>query len=103
MATAENLRNKYHNHCVIKPLIEHCEKHNIDFEMMKESRRINFGMKCIKRLDKYYLIIGNDLIYSYESYYWDDLFKLITSAYKILGLSYHDNLVKAAKSFNRAI
>ncbi|MEI7474260.1 MAG: hypothetical protein WCK67_05715 [bacterium] len=104
MELAENLRNKYQDHCVVKPLIQYCDENNLEFEMMKETRVINFGLKCFKRVNKYYLFIGKKLVDNDEEvYYWSDLFNLIATAYKILGISYHENLVKAARSFNRVI
>lgn len=104
MEVSENLRNKYQNHSVIKPLIRYCKEQNIAFEIMKESRIIDIGLKSFTILDKYYLFIGKELIRNKQNlYYWSDLFELLTNAYKILGISYHENLVKAARSFNRAI
>lgn len=100
----QNLRNKYRNHPVIKPIIEHCERHDLGFEFVKETRQIGIGFKGFKYVNTYYMQIGDSLINpESELWHWNDLFRLIVRAYKHLELEYPDNLVKAAKTFNRQI
>lgn len=100
----QNLRNKYHNHPVIKPIIEHCDQNNLGFEFMKETRKAFFCIKSIRYINSYYMKIGDNLVASEcNLWHWTDLFKLIINAYSQLGLEYPDNLIKAAKTFNKQI
>jgi len=98
----QNLRNKYRNHPVIKPLIEHCEEHQIGFELVKETRQVIFGIKSFRYINNYYMKIENNLIKTDKEFLcWSDLFKLITKAYEHLGLEYPENLIRASKVFNK--
>lgn len=100
----QNLRNKYNEHPVIKPLIEHCDRNDMGFELIKETRQIGLGFKSFKYAHYYYLIIGNELIEEIPNFScWTDLFKTIAKAYEYLGLEYPETLIKAARAFKKNI
>ncbi len=99
----QNLRNKYKNHPVIRPLIEHCEGNNLSFELVKETIA-KIGIKSFNYETSYYMTIGDNLIVAKnDSWQKTDLFRLIVRAYRYLGLEYHENLVMAARAFKRKI
>jgi AraC-like DNA-binding protein len=100
----ENLRNKYKHHSLIKPIIDYCERNNLGFELTKETRPGEMGIKGIKYFHNYYMKIGDNLIATESKlWYWNDLIKLIAEAYKYIGLEYPENLVKAARAFRKQI
>ncbi|OGI17873.1 MAG: hypothetical protein A2287_11065 [Candidatus Melainabacteria bacterium RIFOXYA12_FULL_32_12] len=100
----ENLRNKYKNHPIIKPIIEYCEEKHIGFEFIKETRLGEIGVKSFKYVSSYYMKIGDHLVETESKLWcWTDLFKLLVTAYKHIGLEYPENLVKAARAFGRPI
>ena len=51
----ENLRNKYKDHPIIKPIIDHCENNHMGFELIKETMQTEIGIKCIKNINSYYI------------------------------------------------
>jgi len=100
----QNLRNKYKNHPVIKPLIDHCDKNNLGFELVKDTRLAIGCIKSFRHINSYYLKIGDNLIETDNKiWHWNDLFKLIVKAYAYLGIEYPDNLTRVAKTFKRQI
>ncbi|EKE03296.1 MAG: hypothetical protein ACD_20C00223G0003 [uncultured bacterium] len=98
----ENLRNKYKNHPIVKPIIDYCDEQHIGFEFIKETRLGEIGVKSFKYVSSYYMKIGDNLIATENKLWcWTDLFNLLVTAYKYLGLEYPENLVKGAKAFGR--
>lgn len=100
----QNLRNKYQNHPVIRPIIQHCDENNLGFEFIKDTRLAFFCIKSFRYVNSYYMKIGDNLVEADSNlWHWNDLFKLIVMAYRYLGLEYPDNLIRAAKTFKRQI
>ena len=100
----ENLRNKYKNHPLMRPIIDYCERHDLGFELIKETRKIGFGIKSFKNVNTYYMKIGDSLIQAGDDMWvWDDLIKLLARAYRYLDLDYPDNLIRAEKVFRKRI
>jgi len=90
VATAEiefqNLRNKYQEHSVIKPLIQHCEKNRLSFELFKETVTLS-GIKSFNKTDTYYMKIGKNLIKQGKDHWqWSNLYSLINCAYYYLNI-----------------
>lgn len=105
MKTAEieiqNLRNKYSNNSVIRPLIQHCEDNSISFEFLKETVPAPNGIKSFNSKSIYYMKIGENLIKQEENdCRWDDLCKLITTAYDYLEMEQPQMLINS-KGFRR--
>lgn len=99
----QNLRNKYSDHPIIKPIIEHCDKRCMSFELVKETRMINNGGKCYTSVSKYYMQIGDKLLNTnQELYFWEDLLALLINAYKYLGMESPESLERAAKLFGKS-
>ncbi len=104
MIEVQNLRNKYKDHPVIRPLIIYCEDKNLGFELIKDSRLIRSGLKGIQYENCYYMTIGNRLLETdAQATKWRDLFTLLIEAYNHLGLEYPEPITKAAKSFKRKL
>jgi len=98
----QNLRNKYQEHVVIKPLINYCERHKISFEFLKEIVPATNGIKSFNKTNTYYMKIGENLLkQGKEQCRWNDLYKLITSAYDHLNIEQPLNLVNASKIFKK--
>ena len=98
----QNLRNKYQEHIVIKPLIKYCEENKISFEFLKETIPAQNGIKSFNKTSTYYMKIGENLIKQKEDQCrWNDLFKLITSAYDYLKIEQPLNLMNASRTFNK--
>ncbi len=98
----QNLRNKYSNHPIIKPLIDYCENEDMAFELVKETRFLSGYGKSYKPIKKYYAILGDSfLITDQQFYFWDDLLSLVSNAYNHLGLNYPENLQKALRLFKK--
>ncbi len=99
---AQNLRNKYRNHAVIKPLISYCRKNKLSFEFLMEIDQGHYGQKSFNTTNVYYMKIGNTLL-KQNSYYcgWKNLLDLIIFAYEYLGIQKPDNLNRAIHAFNR--
>lgn|GEM_PF-1882241 len=101
---AQNLRNKYKNHSVIKPLILFCNKKQISFEFLKEIVYAQGGIKSFNTTNVYYMKIGNNLLKQEKEYCgWENLLELITHAYEYLNIKKPANLLKALESFNSKI
>jgi len=94
----QNLRNKYQEHAVIKPLIKYCEEHHISFEFLKET--VTFcGIKSFNRINIYYMKIGEDLIKQGKDHWqWNNLFSLINCAYNHLNIKQPSVLLNAYKT-----
>jgi hypothetical protein len=101
---AQNLRNKYENHPVIKPIILYCNQKHLGFEFLKEIVCFSYGIKSFNSTNVYYMKIGNNLL-KQESMIcgWDSLLELIIFAYEHLGIAKPDNLMKALNSFKSKI
>ena len=98
----QNLRNKYQEHIVIKPLINYCEENKISFEFLKETVPAPSGLKSFNKTSTYYMKIGENLLKQEEDQCrWDDLYKLITCAYDFLEIDQPLNLVNAPRAFRR--
>ena len=98
----QNLRNKYQEHVVIKPLIEYCEENKISFEFLKETVPAQNGIKSFNKKSTYYMKIGENLLKQEENHCrWDDLFKLITCAYDYLDIEQPLNLLNASRTFKK--
>ena len=98
----QNLRNKYQGHIIIKPLINYCERNKISFEFLKETVPAPNGIKSFNQTSTYYMKIGDNLLkQEEEECRWDDLFKLITSAYDYLEIEQPRILINAPKSFRK--
>ncbi len=99
---AQNLRNKYQDHNVIKPLIKYCRENKLSFEFLKEVVQGRYCLKSFNTTNVYYMKIGNNLLKK-DSYYcgWNDLLDLITFAYEHLGIQKPETLTKAIHAFNR--
>lgn len=102
MTTAEmeiqNLRNKYQEHAVIKPLIRYCEENKLSFEFLKETLPGRNGVKSFNKTSTYYMKIGENLLKQEEDQCrWNDLFKLITCAYDHLKIEQPLNMLNASK------
>lgn len=103
LGVIENLRNKYKNHPVIRPIIYYCEENSLGFEFIKETR-LAIGIKSYRYVSTYYMKIGDNLIEAdTEIWSWDDLFQLIVKAYEYLGLEYPDNLIRVARVFRKSL
>lgn len=99
---AQNLRNKYKNHSVIKPLILHCRKKRISFEFLMEIVHEHYGLKSFNTTNVYYMKIGNNLLKKESEFCgWQSLLDLISFAYEYLEIEKPDNLIRAAHAFNR--
>ena len=99
---AQNLRNKYRHHSVIKPLISYCRKKKLSFEFLMEVCQRNYGLKSFNTTNVYYMKIGNNLLKSdSEICGWKSLLDLITFAYDYLGIKKPEPLLRAVHSFNR--
>jgi hypothetical protein len=100
LATAEieiqNLRNKYQDSTVIKPLIDYCDGRGISFEFLKETLPLK---DCVKRFNKrstYYMKIGENMFTQEEDKSrWNDLFKIIIEAYDYLRIERPPKLLSA--------
>jgi hypothetical protein len=98
----QNLRNKYQEHVVIKPLINYCEENKISFEFLKEIVPAPNGIKSFNKISTYYMKIGENLLRQEEDQCrWNDLFKLITCAYDHLKIEQPLNLLNASRAFNK--
>lgn len=101
---AQNLRNKYENHSVIKPLILFCEKNKIGFEFLKEIVYTSYGVKSFNTTNVYYMKIGNNLLKQKREFCgWENLLDLITHAYEYLNIKKPKNLLKAMEAFNSRV
>ena len=102
---AQNLRNKYKDHSVIRPLILYCRKHKLGFEFLKEIVHGNYGQSGVKSFNTtsmYYMKIGNNLLKQDTEFCgWRSLLDLITFAYEHVGLQKPENLLRALHAFNR--
>ena len=99
--TLQNLRNKYCEHPIIKPLIDYCKEQNISFELVKETKILD-SRKSFHPINTYYAKIGDSLLYSEQDFYfWDNLLALIINTYKHLGIDCPANLTRAVKMFSR--
>lgn len=87
--SVQSLRNKYSDHPYFEPLISHCDKNNISFEFMKETRiDKNYKVKKI-----YYMLIEDILITSYvDSNAWNTISFMLAKAYTYLGLKIPESL-----------
>lgn len=94
--SVQNLRNKYYDHPRFKPLIEHCDKNNISFEVMKETRLLpNYKIEKV-----YYLKIEDVLIANYvDSNSWNSIALILAKAYVYLGLEIPEALKYLIESF----
>ena len=98
----ENLRNKYQEHAVIKPLINYCDQNKIGFEFLKEIVPAPNGIKSFNKTSTYYMKIGQNLLKQKENQCrWDDLFKLITCAYDYLKIDQPLKLLNASKNLKK--
>ncbi len=101
---AQNLRNKYENHSVIKPLILFCDKNKLGFEFLKEIVCAPYGVKSFNTTNVYYMKIGNNLLkQKRELCGWENLLDLLTHAYEYLDIKKPENLMKAIESFNNRV
>lgn len=99
---AQNLRNKYENHSVIKPLIRYCRRKKLSFEFLMEVIQGNYGLKSFNTTKVYYMKIGNNLLkHSSNLCGWQSLLALINFAYEYLGLQKPEPLLRAVHAFNR--
>jgi hypothetical protein len=99
---AQNLRNKYKNHPVIQPLIDHCKENKLSFEFLKESIPSRSGIKSFNETNIYYMKIGNNLLkQEAEICGWQDLLELISHAYDYLDVKKPEKLLKAVDSFKK--
>jgi len=99
---AQNLRNKYKDHTVIKPLIRYCRKNKLSFEFLKEVVQGRYCLKSFNTTNVYYMKIGNNLLKTNSNYCgWSNLLDLITFAYEYVGLQKPDTLTRALHAFNR--
>lgn len=98
----QNLRNKYQEHAVIKPLIKHCDENKISFEFLKETIPCKNGIKSFNKINTYYMKIGENLLKEGRNHWrWSDLYKLIIHAYDYLQIEQPVNLVNASRSFKK--
>ena len=101
---AENLRNKYKNHSIIKPLILYCRKNKLSFEFLKEIVQGYYGIKSFNTTNVYYMKIGNNLLKQESNFYrWENLLDLITYAYEYLNVKKPKNLIRAVNSFKEKV
>lgn len=99
---AQNLRNKYRKHPIIKPLILYCRKNSLSFEFLMEVVQRHYGLKSFNTTNVYYMKIGNNLLKQDKEFCgWKNLLELITFAYEHLGLQKPDNLIRALNAFNK--
>lgn len=98
----QNLRNKYQEHIVIKPIINYCEENKISFEFLKEIIPAPNGLKSFNTTSTYYMKIGENLLKQKEDQCrWNDLFKLITHAYAHLKIDPPLNLINASRNLKK--
>ena len=99
----ENLRNKYQEHAVIKPLFDFRSfKIIILIEFLKEIVPAPNGIKSFNKTSTYYMKIGQNLLKQKENQCrWDDLFKLITCAYDYLKIDQPLKLLNASKNLKK--
>lgn len=101
---AQNLRNKYENHSVIKPLIIFCNKNKLGFEFLKESIYSPYGLKSFNTTNVYYMKIGNNLLKQKREFCgWENLLDLIIHAYEYLNIEKPDNLSKVLDSYKNRV
>jgi len=101
---AQNLRNKYKNHPVIKPLILYCNKKQLGFEFLKEIVYNSCGVKSFNTTNVYYMKIGNNLLKQEKEFCgWENLLDLITYAYEYLDINKPQNLLRVLNSFKNKV